>query len=400
MTELTAADIAAFDEAIAASTVATVSTRRVYRARLHSLQQLLFELRVLDAPPECCRRAGSIAERLKAVPAREIRRAMLRYLDTEPRSCAPPPISALCESLVVFGEFLGGACPEVTSLRQLDRGHIEAFLRHNATRPWRGRVARNQPVAASVAHATVLAVRNFLDDITLWGWAERPARQLIFAADVPRLERPLPRALAPDHDAALMSAVDQLDDPFARCGLIALRGAGLRLGELLDLELDSVVDYGPGRLLAAGPPRQARHRTLRAPRQRHPRRPRHLDGPPRPAARPAASPPRPAHRLPVHRTRPPARALAHPQGPQPRRHRGGIDRPRRRAAARRAPPAAPHLRHRSGQRRHDPASARARRGRPQGTAGAAGTAALANKSHPDPEQPSEDRWAPLLTAAA
>lgn len=245
MTELTTADIAAFDDAMAVSTVASISTRRAYRARLHSLQQLLFELRVLDTPPQRRRRAGSLAERLEAVPACEIRRVMLRYLDTRATVLRPTTVSSLCDSLIVFGEFLGAAYPDITSLRHLERDHLEAFLRHNATRPWRGRLARNQPVAASVVHATVLSVRNFFDDITLWGWVERPARQLLFAADVPRLDRPLPRALAPDHDAALMATVAGLDDPFARCGLVVLRGAGLRLGELLDLELDSVVDYGP-----------------------------------------------------------------------------------------------------------------------------------------------------------
>jgi integrase len=39
--------------------------------------------------------------------------------------------------------------------------------------------------------------------------------------------------------------LNDLADPFARCGLLVLRGAGLRLGERLDLEVDSVVDYGP-----------------------------------------------------------------------------------------------------------------------------------------------------------
>jgi site-specific recombinase XerC len=60
-----------------------------------------------------------------------------------------------------------------------------------------------------------------------------------------RLPRPLPRALPPDDDTALLAAIADLDDPFARCGLLVLRHAGLRLGELLDLELDAVVDYGP-----------------------------------------------------------------------------------------------------------------------------------------------------------
>jgi len=40
-----------------------------------------------------------------------------------------------------------------------------------------------------------------------------------------------------------MAAVDQLDDPAARCGIKILRGTGLRLGELLDLEVDCLIDY-------------------------------------------------------------------------------------------------------------------------------------------------------------
>jgi site-specific recombinase XerD len=67
----------------------------------------------------------------------------------------------------------------------------------------------------------------------------------LFASDVPRLPRPLPRGLAPDVDAALLHEVATLEDDFARVGITLLRRAGLRLGELLDLELGCVVDYGP-----------------------------------------------------------------------------------------------------------------------------------------------------------
>ena len=42
-----------------------------------------------------------------------------------------------------------------------------------------------------------------------------------------------------------MAAVADLPDLFARVSLMVLRGTGLRMGELLDLELDCVVDYGP-----------------------------------------------------------------------------------------------------------------------------------------------------------
>jgi integrase len=54
-----------------------------------------------------------------------------------------------------------------------------------------------------------------------------------------------PRALAPDLDAALMTAVAGLDDLFARSAILLLRRAGLRLGECLDLQLGCIVDYGP-----------------------------------------------------------------------------------------------------------------------------------------------------------
>jgi hypothetical protein len=51
--------------------------------------------------------------------------------------------------------------------------------------------------------------------------------------------------LSPDVDATVMNAVAHLDDPFARGGLTVLHAAGLRVGELLDLELGSIVDHGP-----------------------------------------------------------------------------------------------------------------------------------------------------------
>ena len=88
-------------------------------------------------------------------------------------------------------------------------------------------------------------MRSFFDDITVWGWEQRPRTLLVYRGDIPRKTNPLPRALAPDTDRALMAAVADLDDPAARAGITVLRGAGLRLGELLDLELDCLWDL-PG----------------------------------------------------------------------------------------------------------------------------------------------------------
>jgi integrase len=93
------------------------------------------------------------------------------------------------------------------------------------------------------AHAA-LAVRGFLDDIWAWGSADAPGRRLIFDADIPRQPDTLPRALPPDIDATLMDAVAGLDDLAARVAITVLRHTGIRIGELLDLEVNHLVDYG------------------------------------------------------------------------------------------------------------------------------------------------------------
>ena len=156
-------------------------------------------------------------------------------------------MTAACD-LLPFADYLTIHHPDVVSLEDLDRSHIEGFLVWNRTRTWRGQRAAagaGRTISKAVIQSTVLSVRNLFDDITEWGWEQAPPRRLVFAADVPKLDQPLPRALPPDIDAAVMNAVSQLDDSFARIGLIVLRGAGLRVGELLDLELGSVIDYGP-----------------------------------------------------------------------------------------------------------------------------------------------------------
>ncbi len=64
-----------------------------------------------------------------------------------------------------------------------------------------------------------------------------------------------------DIDTALMNAVGQLDDVFARVAIIVLRHTGIRIGELLDLEIRHLVDYGHNGTRAAGAARETPQRT-------------------------------------------------------------------------------------------------------------------------------------------
>lgn len=212
-------------------------------ARAFSLHQACYELRICACPPRKNRpRAATLAEMVQAIPQPDIRRVALRYLELVSTTLRSSTVVVRADSLIVFSEYLAVHHPELSRLNQLERSHVEGFLIWNQGRPWRGRVARDKPVAPSVSKHVVVDLRSFFDDLAIWGWAERPGRQLLFASDVPRLDRPLPRALRPDADRDLMAAVGGLKDPFARTGLRILRGTGMRLGELLDLELDCLWD--------------------------------------------------------------------------------------------------------------------------------------------------------------
>ncbi len=245
--QLTVDDLDALDVAVANTQRMTTHMRHGWSSYVFGLRQLLFEARVIDAPAVRSRGGGRATReaRLAVVAAPEIRRTLMAYIDARAAVLRPKSIEKLTSALAIFGEFLGSRFPELTSTAQLERHHIEAFMTWTATRPGRGSHDRVRQVGPStIAHA-VITLRTFLDDIAAWGWTQSPPRRLVFPTDIPHQPELLPRALPPDVDVAVMAAVAGLADPFARAGLTIMRGTGLRIGELLDLELDCIVDYGP-----------------------------------------------------------------------------------------------------------------------------------------------------------
>lgn len=244
--QLTTEDLDALDLAVADTQHLTPAMRRTWRSHVFGLRRVLFEAGVTDTPA-IRRRGGGRATRearLAVVAAPEIRRTLLAYIDARAAVLRPKTIEKLTSALAIFGEFLSLEFPDLACTRDLERRHVEAFMTWTATRSGRGSQNRVRQVGPStIAHA-IITLRTFLDDIAAWGWAQSPPRRLVFATDIPRQPELLPRALPPDVDAAMMAAIAGLDDPFARTGLMVMRGAGLRIGELLDLELDCIVDYG------------------------------------------------------------------------------------------------------------------------------------------------------------
>ncbi len=230
--------------ALEASVSVSVNHRRVTQSRLRALELVCFQLGLVEAPPpHPNRRQTSLADQLAKIPQPEIQRLVLRYLEACSTTLRPSTIEDRCDTFETFATWLGDNHPGVVCIDQLNREIIEEFLAWNHRRPSRGRRAHGQPVSVARQRGTVSALKTFFEDITAWGWAQRPARPLLHRSDLPRIPATAPRALSPAEDRDLMAAVGELDDIAARCALIVLRGTGIRLGELLDLELDCLADY-------------------------------------------------------------------------------------------------------------------------------------------------------------
>ena len=225
--------------------VVSASARHHARTRLFGLQQACYQLGGLSTPP---RQGGPVAAgpMVHAAGVRQplVRAEVIRYVTTIATTLRPTTVAGRTKALRVFFDYLAEHHPEVTRLDQLDRTrHVEPYLAWARQRPWRGKNRDAKTIGLTVYHQDIVDLRCFFEDIAGWGWASAPPRRLLFYADIPRLPDALPRALPPDVDRALMAAVAGLDDLFVRTGLRLLRATGMRVGELLDLELDCLLDF-------------------------------------------------------------------------------------------------------------------------------------------------------------
>lgn len=242
--ELTADVLGRFAGELATVPSITENQRKVLRHRLAGLRQVCFQLGLLASPPPHPNtKFRTIAENVAAIPQEPMRAVAIRYLEALVPTLRPKTIGDRADSLELFGLWLAEHHPELQRWSQLDRSVMEEFLAWNKGRPSRGR-SPGRPVGVVRQHQAVTTLRSFFEDLAEWGWAERPRRPLLHRSDLPRLPAAVPRALAPDVDRDLMAAVVHEKDHAARCAVQILRGTGLRLGELIDLELDCLMDFG------------------------------------------------------------------------------------------------------------------------------------------------------------
>jgi integrase len=239
LSELTDADFAEFTTAITERETRLGRELKHYHHAVYASRAVVYHL---GAPAEPVPKRSTLGrwswERHLDGVGPQVRRPMTAYLERLQGTHARSSVQGTASELAHFGRFLARHDPGLPSLSALGRQrHIEPYLNEVAAAV---NHRTGAPIAASTAKSRILTVGIFLDAIAEWGWPEAPARRLVFPRDAPKLPHPLPRYLPPDAERVLLAALEASPNRLYADALLLLRATGMRIGELVDLELDCV----------------------------------------------------------------------------------------------------------------------------------------------------------------
>jgi len=165
---------------------------------------------------------------------------MRRYLQQMACSLRPGSVSGVDLALRSFTAFLVETAPEVSTVAGVTRRHVEDYKPWLAARPGRsgGRVTTN-----TLAHR-LGTLRMFFVRIEDWAWDEAPPRVPIVPGDLPRQDKPLPKALDDPAAAGFLRAAQAQPRQLTRVVCEVLLRTGLRVGEFTRLTADAVMLIG------------------------------------------------------------------------------------------------------------------------------------------------------------
>lgn len=164
-----------------------------------------------------------------------------RYIEQVQLSLRPSTVKHIEQHLRVFGTWLADHHPDIASCAQLERHHIEGFKTWISTTP---SARTGKPLARTSIKEQLINLGCFFERTTNWDYPNAPTRPLLFAGDLPKIDRPLPRFLDDAAAAKLARATRTESDPLARLCVEILARTGIRLSELIGLTVDAVVQIG------------------------------------------------------------------------------------------------------------------------------------------------------------
>lgn len=159
-----------------------------------------------------------------------------RYLAQIEISSRPNTVSKVDEVLRGFCQHLVASHPEVEGFGDVGRDHIEAFKVALLAR----RTTQGTPLKPNTLRAHLGLLRAFFDRIVEWGWEDAPDRVPIYSSDMPRIPRPLPKALDDPTMARFLSAAAHDSDRRRQLCVELLARTGMRVSELCALRADAM----------------------------------------------------------------------------------------------------------------------------------------------------------------
>lgn len=173
--------------------------------------------------------------KIEAPHAPKMARVAERYLLNLGATLRPGSVGHYACVIKQFLCYLAGSYPEVKTFKGIRRfPHIEGYLKY----------LTSTSVSKTTRQQRLVCLRRFFKDMQRWGWPGAPKGELIVKEDIPSPDRYLPRPLSPEADKAIREALKKDDSVLADC-LLLLRATGLRIGELMDLELDCLQKLSP-----------------------------------------------------------------------------------------------------------------------------------------------------------
>jgi site-specific recombinase XerD len=209
-------------------------------AIFHRLQLTLFHAGRLETFTRPRTRAP-VSVRGWTVVAPGVTEVARRYVDQITLSRRPSTVAHIEHDLREFGTWLADHHPEVASCADLERRHIEAFKAWLATKHG---LRTGRPLNRISIKNRLINLHCFFDRITDWGYPNPPQRPLVFAGDLPIVDKPLPRFLDDAAAAKLLRTSRADPDPLARLIVELLARTGMRSSELRALTVDAVVQIG------------------------------------------------------------------------------------------------------------------------------------------------------------
>ena len=170
---------------------------------------------------------------------------MRAYLVQIATTLRPRSVDGSDLGLRCFAQFLIQQHPEIATVTQVRRTHIEGYKPWVAARTGQ----RDQPITVNTRAHRLGNLRTFFIRIHDWGWSEAPPTVPILFGDLPRQEKPLPKALDDADAAKFLRAAQTQPRLLGRVVCEVLIRTGLRVGELISLRRDAVRQIGAGHWL-------------------------------------------------------------------------------------------------------------------------------------------------------